>query len=182
MGVLKYLCSKWHLPHSCLEATWKSPMGSNCDATLVLRQLKVKPPRAHVACEVCHFTIDETCMWMQEFRKNVNRLCVMCEPQFLCNVCRIALPPHVEMKTDDGIPISCLHRDNVPGGASMSLPVCIRCIGEEQLEQAAPSQMWLHMLRRRCLGLEGNFRRRALQMGSRLALEKRSRWHHACSG
>ena len=49
------------------------------------------------------------------------------------------------MKIDD---------EGVERGVPEHIPVCLRCIREEELSQAAPRLLGLHKLRRRCLGLE----------------------------
>ena len=170
LGVLKYLCNKWRLPDSCLEAAWKSPMGSACDATLILRRYDglLLQPAYLCPCDVCHVPVNDLPKSLLEARRQLNMLCVLCKPSRLCDLCRVTLPPHVVGKTDDGIPV------DAPWESSMRTPVCIRCVREEDLAQADPRLLWLHSLRRRCLGLEDR-ERESLLVGKRNSLAKRER-------
>ena len=145
LGMLRYLCTTWRLPDNCLQAEWASPIKGECDATLILRlhDGTFQLPRSfdHVAvCAVCHVPV--TNLNAINGRRYNNDLCVVCQPHVLCDLCRICL---MGMKIDD---------EGSERGVQEPIPVCLRCIREEELTQAAPRPLWLHKLRRRCLGLE----------------------------
>ena len=145
LGMLRYLCNKWRLPDNCLEAEWASPMESECDATLIFRQHDgtfSSPPAGQKVCSVCHVPV--TNLNAINRRRYKNDLCVVCQPHVLCDFCRICL---LRMQADD--------EDSERARGRERIPVCLRCITEDELLQAAPRQLWLHQLRRRCLGLEG---------------------------
>ena len=139
LGMLRYLCSKWRLPDNCLQAEWASPMKGECDATLILRLHDGTFPSVRAeekVCSVCHVPVTNLNAIIS--RRYNNDLCVVCQPHVLCDLCRICLPG---MKIEN----------EGSERARRQEPVCLRCIREEELSQAAPRALWLHKLRRRCL-------------------------------
>ena len=145
LGMLRYLCRKWRLPDNCLQAEWASPMKGKCDATLILRQHDgtFQWPTDGKVCSVCHVQVTNLNAIIR--REYNNELCVMCQPRVLCDLCRICITARVMEVDDEG---------SERASRQKRVHVCLRCIREEELSQAAPKQRWLHELRRKCLGLE----------------------------